>query len=100
MKNYDYFELHRQSDDLIYQFDRKLNSDGEFGYKRRDQDLWITWKYEFGWIAFDEESQSITGRAWEVMPEAQIDHPPEGIWVSKKGIKSYVYELKYTEPKD
>jgi hypothetical protein len=35
-------------------------------------------------------------RPWNLYPEDQNpDHPPEWEWVSKKGIKSYVYTLKY-----
>jgi hypothetical protein len=96
---YEYFELHRLSDDLIYQFDRRTTSDGKIGYQRRDQDLWITYRgIEEGWVAYDEESNSISGRPWNIAPKLQDNnHPPEGEWVSKKGIKSYVYNLKYVD---
>ena len=98
LSNYCYFELHRLSDDLIYQFDRKQVGHGEVAYQRRDQDLWITFKGELGWVAWDEVSQTVAGRPWHVQPKNQIpDHPPEGEWVSKKGAKSYVYELKYLD---
>lgn len=96
MINYDYFELHRLSDDLVYKFDRKTMSSGEVGYQRRDQDLWITYKLELGWVAWDEVAQSITGKPWSILPQKQDpDHPPEGDWVSRNGNKSYAYELKY-----
>jgi hypothetical protein len=98
MDEYMHFELRRMSDDLVYQFDRKQRPDGQIAYKRRDQDLWIVFKPGLGWVAFDEESQSITGRSWNVLPEDQGDHPPEGEWVSKKGVKSYVYMLTYCAP--
>ena len=90
-----HFELRRQSDDLVYQFDRAVCSDGTVGYKRRDQDLWITRHPEFGWSAFDKETQSLAGRPWNILPRDQGDYPPEGEWVSKKGDKSYVYLLVY-----
>ncbi|MBP9812407.1 hypothetical protein KBC86_03420 [Candidatus Gracilibacteria bacterium] len=95
--SFSYFELLRQSDDLVYQFDRRIGEDGEIGYKRRDQDLWITYRGEkLGWVAYDEESGEVRGRPWNLYPENQNpDYPPEGEWVSKKGIKSYVYILKY-----
>jgi hypothetical protein len=93
-----YFELRRLSDGLVYQFDRALRPDGQIAYKRRDLDLWIVFKSDLGWVAFDEESQILSGRPWSVLPQAQDDHPPEGEWVSKKGAKSYVYELKYLHP--
>ena len=95
MSPYEYFELHRLSDDLVYQFDRLQRADGSFGYRRRDQDLWITFKPDLGWVAFDEATQSLTGRCWDVLPQHQGDHPPPGIWISRKGFKSYVYELRY-----
>jgi len=95
----EYFELQRQIDDLVYQFDRVLLDDGTFGYKRRDADLWILNKAKRGWVAVDPVSGGIAGRPWSVMPEDQKDCPPEGEWVSKKGVKSYVYELVYaTKP--
>jgi hypothetical protein len=96
LQDYSYFELHRSSDGLVYQFDRKLKSNDEIAYRRRDQDLWITYRAELGWVAWDEASQTIMGKPWNVLPNSQIvDHPPEGEWVSKKGAKSYVYQLKY-----
>ena len=95
MTDYEHFELRRMSDDLIYQFDRKPMPDGQIGYQRRDQDLWITYRPDWGWVAYDEATQSLTGRLWNILPKDQTDHPPEGEWVSKKGVKSYVYELKY-----
>ncbi len=97
--SYDYFELLRQSDDLIYQFDRKIRDNWEFVYQRRDQDLCLTYRWEkLGWVAYDEESQEIRWRPWNILPKMQNpDHPPEGEWVSKKGVKSYVYILKYKD---
>jgi hypothetical protein len=92
----DYFELHRLSDDVIYQFDRRTLAEGGIAYQRRDQDLWISYRPGLGWVAYDESSQSVTGRPWNTPPESQPrDYPPEGEWVSKKGAKSYVYELRY-----
>jgi hypothetical protein len=97
MDMYEFFELQRQSDDLVYQFDRRVTGNGEIAYQRRDQDLWITYRSpDLGWVAYDEESAQIRGRPWEVLPKDQDpDHPPEGEWVSKKNEKSYVYILKY-----
>ena len=100
MSKYQYFELIRQSDDLIYQFDRLKNAHNEIAYKRRDQDLWITFQGALGWVAFDEESKTVLGRPWDILPPQQsASHPPEGIWVSRKNEKSYVYELIYRELK-
>ena len=93
--NRDYFELRRRIDGLVYQFDRAQRPDDSIGYKRRDKDLWLTWHDQFGWIAWDEESQEIRGRSWETLPEDQVNFPPQGVWVSVKYEKSYVYDLVY-----
>lgn len=95
---WEHFELRRKIDDLVYKFSRKLRSDGKIGYIRFDMDVWIIYDNEYGWIAYDEETKSVTGRPWNVLIQNQNkDHPPEDEWVSKKGAKSYVYELFYTK---
>jgi len=90
------FQLCRLSDGLTYQFDRQERSVGVFAYKRRDQDLWITYQGGLGWVAFDDATKAVHGRPWDTPPDEQnVSHPPEGIWVSRKGPKSYVYELTH-----
>jgi hypothetical protein len=90
------FELRRMSDELVYSFSRQQNVNGEIGYKRADKNLWITNRQGLGWVAWDEVAGSVMGRPWNVLPSDQsADHPPEGEWVSKKGMKSYVYQLVY-----
>ncbi len=97
---YNYFELHRLSDGLVCQFDRMAPAGGTPTFQRRDQDLRITYQPELGWVAYDEKTREITGRSWDVLPCNQSeDHPQEGIWVSRKGIKSFVYELRYVQIK-
>jgi hypothetical protein len=96
MQKYEHFELLRQSDDLVYQFDRQKRSDGSYGYKRRDLDIWIIQSPQYGWIAISPEDE-INGIPWGILPEEQQDFPPECDWVSKKGSKSYVYSLVYLE---
>jgi len=83
------------SDELVYSFSRQRNDHGEIGYKRADGDFWILNKQSFGWVAWDETSSQVMGRPWNILPVDQLDHPPEGEWVSKKGVKSYVYLLVY-----
>ena len=90
------FELRRQSDHLVYVFERRLDSEGRVGFKRNDGDYWIIQHPRFGWIAGDYGSDAILGRPWNVLPSDQGNTPPEGIWVSRKGSKSYVYDLVYT----
>jgi hypothetical protein len=95
----DCFELRRRSDDLIYRFTRSTRADGQSGFKRSDRDLWIEYRPELGWIAWDVETDSLAGRPWHVQPGDQTpDGPPAGEWVSKKGDKSYVYDLVYVAP--
>jgi len=93
------FELRRQTDDLVYSFAKTYRPDGLTGFKRADRDLWIVFKGRLGWVAWDDENQIVAGRPWNVLPEDQpTDCPPQGDWVSKKGNKSYVYELVHIEP--
>ena len=88
------FELRRQSDDLVYRFNRKPRPDGMAGFQRMDQDLWITYRPVLGWVAWDDATQSVMGRPWDTLPAEQSpSEPPEGVWVSRKGAKSYVYDL-------
>ncbi len=95
MPKHERFELRRQRDDLVYVFVLAPDAAGQRAYQRQDQDYWITHREDLGWVAWDEASQSVMGRPWSVQPQDQGDHPPEGIWVSRKGAKSYVYSLVY-----
>ena len=79
MPGHEQFELRRRSDALVYTFVRKLDLDGTTAYRRLDMDVWIRLRPDLGWVAWDEESQACTG----------------GVWVSRKGSKSYVYDLVY-----
>lgn len=95
MTDHECFQLRRQSDDLVYTFRRGRDADGNTAYQRQDQDFWITFRPGLGWGAWDGATRSCMGRPWDVLPDAQLDVPPEGIWVSRKGQKSYVYDLVY-----
>jgi hypothetical protein len=93
---HEWFELRRQSDELIYLFQRERSPDGNVRYRRQDRDIFIRLMPNLGWVSWDENTHSCTGRPRDVLPSHQTrDHPPEGIWVSRKGIKSYVYALAY-----
>lgn len=78
------FELRRQSDGLIHTFARMTRPDGSIGHERADGDYWIVLRPEWGWVAWDEVSQSCMGRPWNVLPKDQGGAPPEGDWVSRK----------------
>ena len=91
-------QLRRRSDDLIYYFVQVQRQDGSIGYLRTDTHLWIEYEPRLGWIARDPETKELTGRPWNDSraEEQDVEHPPEGEWVSKKGDKSYVYDLVFT----
>ncbi len=90
------FELRRQVDGLVYRFHRDTTTDGTPGYRREDRDLWILWTKDRGWVSLMPETGALSGLPWEVTREEQNQEaPPEGIWVSRKGEKSYVYDLVY-----
>ncbi len=91
------FQLRRRSDDLTYFFVRVQRENGDIGYLRTDKALWITFEPDLGWVARDPQTNELTGRPWNVfrVKDQSPDHPPEGEWVSKKGSKSYVYDLTF-----
>lgn len=95
-------QLRRRSDDLIYYFVRVQRPDGSLGYLRTDKELWLEYERDLGWIARDPETKELTGRPWSDsrVEDQDIEHPPEGEWVSKKGSKSYVYDLVFTGQDD
>ncbi len=89
------FELRRKSDDLIYRFARTTDVLGRVGFKRSDGDYWIIWHEKLFWIAAFWESDEVFGRPWDQLSPQSPEAPPEGVWVSRKGAKSYVYDLIY-----
>ncbi|GHC49942.1 hypothetical protein [Neogemmobacter tilapiae] len=91
------FELRRHIDDLVYIFERATDVTGQSGFQRQDRpDLWITYRRDWGWVAIQPDDGGIAGRPWSVLPADQpTSCPPEGLWVSRKGNKSYVYSLVY-----
>jgi hypothetical protein len=97
MPHREWFQLRRQSDGLVYTFRRRRHAQAGVGYQRQDRDLWITFRAGLGWVAWDDASDSCSGRPWNTPPHEQGDHPPEGVWVNRLGPKSYVYELIYIE---
>lgn len=90
------FELRRQSDDLVYRFNRATDRSGRVGYQRTDGEYWIIRHEKLGWIAGAWGSDTVHGRPWDQLQTQSDMAPPEGVWVSRKGTKSYVYDLVYT----
>lgn len=92
------FELHRSIDGLVYVFRRVEGQGDAERFARLDRgNLCIEYDRELGWISRDPESQEVTGRPWNDQDRHNPRQPAQGEWVSKKGAKSYVYELRYIE---
>lgn len=87
----DQFELHRLNDGLVYTFDR-VNA---HCFARRDDPLMrISWEGPWGWLARMPQNGVVAGRPWEILPQHQREaFPPCGVWISRKGDRSYVYQL-------
>ncbi|WP_227272246.1 hypothetical protein [Roseobacter weihaiensis] len=90
-----FFELRRQTDGLVYRFERATDTEGRSGFKRTDGDYWIICHAKLGWIAANHGTDEVFGRPWDQLSAQSTQAPPEGIWVSRKGSKSYVYDLIY-----
>jgi hypothetical protein len=88
----DCFEFRRRVDDVIYRFEPAAPMGGYSAWKRVDLDLWLTWIPERGWCVVDAQGVA-NGRPWNVELADQGSEPPEGEWLSKRGNKSYVYDL-------
>lgn len=80
----------RRVDGLTYEFVRDGVVDGFPSYKRVDLDIWCRRLPGFGWVVCNEaaavSSRPFGDAGWG-------DLPPEGVWVSHKGDRSYVYDL-------
>lgn len=89
------FELRRSSDGLVYHFSAAQDAKGRRGFCRADGDYWIIFHPKWGWIAGDWEGDEVFGRPWMPPETPDPTKPPEGVWVSRKGDKSYVYDLVF-----
>ena len=90
------FELRRKTDELVYVFHRVEDGREPSRFVRSDRaDLFIQYDQVLGWVALDPETNEVAGKSWDDDLRHNPDQPAEGDWVSKKGAKSYVYELRH-----
>jgi hypothetical protein len=89
-----HIDMRRLSDGAIYRFDAAGPDDnGLPRFKRADKDVWIRRDADFGWIIWDATDATLMSRPWDVAVKDQGATPPEGVWVSRKGANSFVYEM-------
>ena len=89
-----HIDMRRLSDGAIYRFETAPPDDNGFPrFKRADKEVWLRRDAEFGWIVFDETDGALMSRPWDVAPKHQGAAPPQGVWVSRKGANSFVYEM-------
>lgn len=60
-------------------------------YRRVDSELCCCRLPEFGWCVVDSTGV-VTSRPFDDPGLGEL--PPEGVWVSRKGAKSYVYDMR------
>ena len=89
--------LQRQSDGLVYTFRAAGMRNGRPLYRRTDaRGLVLYWHPDHGWSSWSEDGADLTGQLWQAdADDLRSDLPPEGAWVSRKGAKSYVYDLRH-----
>lgn len=82
----------RRLDGLTYEFVRDEDAHGFPSYKRVDLDVRCLRLPDFGWAVRTAEG-AISSRPFD--DAGWGESPPEGVWVSFKGNRSYVYDLVY-----
>lgn len=87
-------EFQRDIDGLTYSFKPDGERNGKPKWRRIDLDLELHWSDDWGWIVTDE-AENLLSLSWDKGRDQQGNTPPDGVWVSRKGSKSYVYSLRY-----
>ncbi len=93
------FEFRRRLDGRVYRFVPAEDRDGRRAWRRVDLPLSLAWTHERGWTVTDEDGLVLSA-PWDFDKALQGALPPETIWISRKGDKSYVYELRGAVPED
>lgn len=86
----------REQDGLTYSFAPAGLVGDRPAWRRTDLDLVLQWHWTVGWHVADQ-ANTILSRPWDVAKEQQDALPPLGVWVSRKGAKSYVYALEWED---
>ena len=89
-----HFTLTRQSDRKVCAFAAEGTRFGCISYRFLGGDLAIHWHPRWGWCAADSSGE-VVGLPMSVPMPEQRNRPPEGLWVSRKGQVSHVYELRW-----
>lgn len=85
------FEFRRLLDGLTYRFEPTSDRDHAPQWRRPGSGLSLAWSEDRGWSIRDHEG-TLLGLPWNASPKDRSALPPQGIWVSRKGDRSYVYE--------
>lgn len=91
------FEFRRLLDGLIYRFEPASDRDGAPQWRRLGSNLYLRWSEDHGWSIRDHEG-TLLALPWNASLKDQSALPPQGVWVSRKGDRSYVYEAVLLSP--
>lgn len=82
----------RRVDDLSYVFVRDGEAHGFPAYRRVDLDQWCQRLPDFGWVVCNTAGE-VSSRP---LADAGLgDLPPEGMWLSGKDDRAYVYDMVF-----
>ena len=84
----------RRVDGVTYLFAYDGDVHGFPAFKRVDRDIWCRRLRDYGWVVCDQAG-TVSSRPFE--DAGCGDLPPEGVWVSFTGDRSYVYDLQRTD---
>lgn len=83
----------RRVDGLTYEFSHDGHVHGAASYRRVDLAIWCRRLPDFGWVVCNEAG-AVSSRPFGDAGHGRL--PPEGMWVSAKGDRSYVYDLVWS----
>jgi len=89
-----HFTLTRQSDSAVCPFTAEGTRFGCIRYVYAGGGITIHWHPRWGWCAADEAGEVI-GLSLSAPRAEQRNRPPEGLWVSRNGEASHVFDLRW-----